>query len=73
MYCSTNKEISDTALLTFIVKNNFEVVKKKIQDLRSSQQKKLDGYKTKSVKKGNTISQILNLIDFALANEKSWK
>lgn len=70
LYCSTNKEISDSSLLKFIVKNNFEDVKKKIQDLRDSQQRKLDRYKTKSGKKGNTISQMLTLIDFALANEK---
>lgn len=70
LYCSTNKEISDTSLIKFVVGNDFEHIKKKIQDLRNSQQKKLDGYKAKNGKKGNTIFQILNLIDFALANEK---
>lgn len=70
LYCSTNKKISDTSLIKFIIENDFEKVKKKIQDLRNSQQLKLNGYKAKNGKKGNTISQILTLIDFALANEK---
>ncbi len=69
LYCSTNKKISDTSLIKFIVENDFEKVKKKIQDLRNSQQLKLNGYKAKNGKKGSSISQILTLIDFALRHE----
>ncbi len=72
-YCSTNKEISKTSLLRFILDNDFEDVRKKIVELRNSQQLKLDNYKVKSGKKGSTISQILSLIDFALSNDNELK
>ena len=73
LICSTNKTISTKSLLKFIANNNFEEVKSFIDNIKTSQENKLQSYKVQNNKRGKHISQIINLMDFVLKNEKELK
>lgn len=68
--CSTNKPISPNSILYFICNNQFDKVKDKIIDLKTSQEEKLEKLIEVDPTKGKSVKAILKLIDFVIKNDK---
>jgi len=70
--CATNKKIPATSLLYVIKDQPFDAVLREINTLLISQKAKLTGGK-KDPSKGQSIKKVIELIEFALANQTELK
>jgi hypothetical protein len=72
--CTTNNSIRKNGSLIEILSNkNYEVSKKKINEILLNQKKKLSSYKNKGSKKGTHIEKVITKISFCLENENEFK